>query len=243
MVPGDGRGAIARGAVLALSMFRARLRPRRRPAAASGRGALAALALLAGAAPAAEAPTACCTDPAAFRYQLLPDGGSTDFVIDRDSPSFEFQSGRSAFQAFALPVTGRSYALELRSFVTGPADPRRARVFYPVIAILTDDFMVSRTTELAALRFDLPVLERSSAPAYRVSLPVGGSAQRERYLVVFTPHQLAVPRVLPPIADAESAAEAARVAYLGAAPYGRLRITLRAIEPGAIAPPAEPPSP
>jgi hypothetical protein len=107
-----------------------------------------------------------------------------------------------------------------------------------VVAILTDDFLVSRATELELLRFDLPVLERTTRPAYRVSVPVDPAATRERYVVVFTPAKLATTRALPPISGPESAAEAARVAYLGAAPYGRLRITLR---PGEISAPAPPP--
>jgi hypothetical protein len=32
-------------------------------------------------------------------------------------------------------------------------------VFYPVVAVLTDDFLVSRSTELELLRFDLPTQE------------------------------------------------------------------------------------
>lgn len=210
---------------------------------------LAALALPgAGAAPPAgggEATAArCCTDPAHFRYEPLPADGAVDFEIDGRSPTFEFQSGRSAFRAFELPAGGRPYTLEVRSFLAGPPDPRRARVFYPVVAILTDDFLVSRATELELLRFDLPVLERTTRPAYRVSVPVDPLATRERYVVVFTPAKLATTRALPPISGPESAAEAARVAYLGAAPYGRLRISLR---PGEIAapppPPTEPPTP
>jgi hypothetical protein len=227
---------------------------RRRPAAprlpGAAVGAMLAWLLLpaADAAPPAgggeTSATRCCTDPAHFRYEPLPADGVVDFEIDSRSPTFEFQSGRSAFRAFELPTAARPYTLEVRSFLEGPADPRRARVFYPVVAILTDDFLVSRATELELLRFDLPVLERTTLPAYRVSVPVDPAATRERYVVVFTPAKLATTRALPPIAGAESAAEAARVAFLGAAPYGKLRITLR---PGEIAvspsPAAEPPAP
>ena len=63
---------------------------------------------------------------------------------------------------------------------------------------------------------------------------------RERYLVLFTPSRLSEGRLLPPITSPESAAEAAKIAFVGAAPYGRLRITLR---PGVDPPPAAPAPP
>jgi Maltose operon periplasmic protein precursor (MalM) len=192
---------------------------------------LAALAVAAGAG--ASAP-AVATDPAQFRYESLPADGAIDFAIDAKSPTFEFQTGVSAFRAFRLPAGGPFY-VDVRSFLDGPPDPARARVFYPVIAVLTDDFLVSRSTELELLRFDLPMQEGTLAPAYHVSLGIDPEHTRERYLVVFTPAQLVAGRRLPPISSAETAAEAAHVAYLGAAPHGRLRISVRRGEP---APPA-----
>ena len=194
------------------------------------------VAALAAAAPgpaAASAPVA-AGDPASFRYEALPAEGSVDFVIDQRSPTFEFQSGPSAYRAFRLPDLSHAYYVELRAFLDGPPDPERARVFYPVMALLTDDFLVSRQTELDFLRFDLPVFEQAAAPAYRVTVGVDPARARERYLIVFTPASLMSERTLPPISTPDSAADAARVAFLGAARYGRLRITLRSGEvPGS----------
>jgi hypothetical protein len=184
--------------------------------------ALAALAAVATAAP----PAVPDADPARFRYEPLPADGAVDFVIDAKSPVFEFQSGPSAFRAFALPAQTRPYVVEVRSFLQGGPDPRRARVLYPVVAVLTDDFLVSRSTDLEFLRFDLPLFEQTTAPAYRVTLPVDPTGTRERYLIVFTPARLTAGRALPPITTPDSAAEAARAAFLGASPYGKLRITL-----------------
>jgi len=198
--------------------------------------ALLGLALgVAGAAAGAAGPGKVPADPAEFRYEPLPAAGELDFAIDAKSPTFEFQSGRSAFRAFRLPAAGGPFYVDVRSFLDGPADPVHARVFYPVIAVLTDDFLVSRSTELEQLRFDLPMLEQTIAPAYHVSLGVDPEHTRERYLVVFTPAQLTAGHQLPPIATPESAAEAARVAFLGAAPHGRLRISIRRGEPAAHA--------
>lgn len=226
-------------------------------------GAASACAALLGlaAGPAAAAPTElqlveatapCCEDPSRFGYQPLPADGSVEFAIDRKSPLFEFQSGKSFFQAFRLPTAGRPYTLELRSFLENPDSPRTARVFFPVIAILTDDFLVSRATDLDALRFDLPVLEQTIAPAYRVQMPVDPANARERYLVVFTPAQLLAARGVQ-VTTPETAAQAARSAFLGASAFGRFRITLRpttsaqdeapAADPTAPQPGTEPPTP
>ncbi len=194
---------------------------------------LAALAAAAGAVAVAAGPAPAATDPAQFRYEPLPAEGVVRFAIDARSPTFEFQTGVSAYRAFQLPADGGPYYLEVRSFLEGPADPARARVFYPVVAVLTDDFLVSRSTEAELLRFDLPVLEGTSAPAYRVTLGMDPAHTRERYLVVFTPARLGAGRELPPISTPESAAEAARVAFLGAAPHGRLSITIRREDAGA----------
>jgi hypothetical protein len=196
--------------------------------------ALVGLAALAVAAVAGATAPAMAADPAQFRYEALPADGAVDFAIDAKSPTFEFQTGVSPYRAFRLPPGGPFY-VDVRSFLDGPPDPARARVFYPVIAVLTDDFLVSRSTELELLRFDLPMQEGTTAPAYRLSLGIDPEHTRERYLVVFTPAQLLAGRQLPPISSAESAAEAAHVAFLGAAPHGRLRISVRRGEP---APPA-----
>jgi hypothetical protein len=197
------------------------------------RVAAAACAVLLGAAAAAaptdlalvEATAPCCADPSRFGWQALPSEGSVDFAIDRKSPLFEFQSGKSFFHAFRLPSSGRPYTLELRSFLEDAESPRSARVFFPVLAVLTDDFLVSRATDLDALRFDLPMLEQTIAPAYRVQLPIDPANTRERYLVVFTPTQLLAARGVQ-VTTPESAAQAARSAFLGASAFGRFRVTL-----------------
>jgi hypothetical protein len=188
----------------------------------------------------AAATPACCKDPDSFRYEALPATGSVEFRIDAASPRFVFQTGPSAFRAFKLPAVDRPYLLEVRSFVDGGPDPRRAHVFYPLVAVLTGDFLISRLTELEYLRFDLPFLELTSAPAYRLVVPFDPKNVREQYLVVFTPGELATGRELPPVTTPDSVADAAKAAYLGAAPYGRLRITLQF---GETAPPDPDPAP
>jgi Maltose operon periplasmic protein precursor (MalM) len=200
--------------------------------------ALAAVALLAAPAPAAPpSPVppalagvkACCSDPAQFRYQPLPASGNVDFDINKQSPAFEFQSGLSHFQAFALPALSKPYVIEIRSYISGGPDPLRARVLYPVAAILTDDFIVARAAGLEQLRAEIPIMEQATSPAYRLAIPFDPGASREKYLVVFTPSHLLAEHALPPFNDPESVAVAAREAFLGASPQGKLRITVRTV--------------
>jgi hypothetical protein len=155
--------------------------------------------------------------------------GSVEFDINKQSPAFEFQSGLSHFQAFALPALSKPYVIEIRSFISGGPDPLRARVLYPVAAVLTDDYIVARAAGLEQLRPEIPIMEQASNPAYRLAIPFDPGSTREKYLVVFTPAHLLAEHALPPFNDPDSVAVAAREAFLGASPQGRLRITVRTI--------------
>jgi hypothetical protein len=184
---------------------------------------LAGLALAAGAAAGERAPA----DPGEFRYEPLSVDGTLETSIDAATAVFEFKTGRSAFRAFRLPALDRPYLIEVQSLLSGGTDAARGRVFYPVAALLNDDFMVSRQTDLDALRFDLPVFENARAPAYRLSIGVDPAQGKERYLVVFTPAALLSARPADDATTPEEAAKAAHEAFPGAAAGGVLRITVR----------------
>ena len=185
--------------------------------------AVAGLCLAAAALAAERSPA----DPGVFHYEPLPASGGLDVRIDAATPVFEFKTGRSAFRAFRLPASDRPYLVEVQSLLSGGTDAAHGRVFYPVAALLNEDFMVLRQTELDALHFDLPVFENARAPGYRLSIGIDPAQAKERYLVVFTPAALLAPRPVDEAATPEAAAKAAREAYPGAAAGGRLRITVR----------------
>jgi maltose operon protein len=174
------------------------------------------------------------TDPAEFRYEALPVSGVVDFAITRQSPTFEFQTGKSAYRAFALPATTVSYLLDVESFVDGGPDPRDSHVLYPVVTLMLEDYLVSRTTDIDSLRFELPILEQARAPAYRLTVLVDPSHSKERYLVIYTPEASKVgrePEAGPAVADDDEQEETPRHALLGASPLGRLRISVRPTAP------------
>jgi hypothetical protein len=165
-------------------------------------------------------------DPSEFEYQPLPAEGALDLNIGPDSPVFEFHSGKSPFKAFRLPVTNAPYLIDVISYLANPDDLDRARVFYPVVALLSDDMVVTRTSEVDALRFDLPVLERSSAPAYRLTLAIDPTRASERYLVIFTDQTL-IEHGMPaePSSD-EQDTDIPPQHFAGATRYGRLRVII-----------------
>ncbi len=105
-------------------------------------------------------------------------------------------------------------------------------VFYPVVALLDDTFIVTQMTGLDNLRLEPALATVGGETGLAVSVGINPAEQRGRYLVVFTPAALlgAPPDsrregdLLTPssIAWLERRGETA----LPASPYGRLRITV-----------------
>ena len=174
--------------------------------------------------------TPCCDDPSGFRFSALPPRGYADAVIDRTSQVFDFHSGVSPFVAFELPAQTVPYRVRVKSLFDAGGDDDG--VFYPVIALLDDTFIVTHMTALDNLRLEPALATVGGEAGLAVSLGIDPAEQRGKYLVVFTPAALlgAPPDnrregdMLTPssIAWLERRGETA----LSASPYGRLRITV-----------------
>lgn len=147
------------------------------------------LLMLAGCA-AGAAVTPCCTDPATFPFQPLPAAGHAETRIDRRSPVFEFQSGPSPFAAFELPQAAGPYRLRVKSLFEPAA---AGGVFYPVLAVLDDAFVVLRLTGLDNLRLEPALATPGGESGLAVTLAMDPATERGRYLVVFTPAALLAP--------------------------------------------------
>ncbi|MBM5812434.1 MAG: hypothetical protein FJ191_10795 [Gammaproteobacteria bacterium] len=132
----------------------------------------------------------CCTDPAAFPFQSLPERGRAEARIDGRSPVFEFQSGPSPFVAFELPRAAGPYQLRVKSLFQPAAD---GGVFYPVLAVLDETFVVLRLTSLDNLRLEPALATPGGESGLAVTLAMDPAAERGRYLVVFTPAALLGP--------------------------------------------------
>lgn len=128
----------------------------------------------------------CCDDPAQFAYAELPASGGLDFVIGSAAPAFEFQSGLSRFAAFRLPDTEEPYRVRIKSYFDGPAPPGGS-VFYPVLAMMDESFIVTRVSNLDNLALDTALATPAGETGLAVTAPFDPGMMRERYLVVFTP--------------------------------------------------------
>jgi hypothetical protein len=174
---------------------------------------------------------ACCDDPSGFAFQPLPERGYADATVDRASPAFEFQSGLSPLAAFKLPRVTAPYRLRIKSlFDNGRSDA--ASVFYPVVALLDDTYIVVRMTSLENLRLEPALATVGGEAGVAVTLPIDPALEDGRYLVVFTPAALlgAAPEerregdMLTPATMAWLERRGDTV--VPASPYGRLRITI-----------------
>lgn len=176
--------------------------------------------------------TPCCDDPSGFTFVALPPRGYANAVVDLASPVFDFHSGLSPFVAFELPALAAPYRVRVKSlFDPGKADDDEA-VFYPVVALLDETFIVTQMTGLDNLRLEPGLATVGGEAGLAVTLAINPADQHGKYLVVFTPATLigAPPDsrregdLLTPssLAWLERRGETA----IPASPYGRLRITV-----------------
>jgi len=175
--------------------------------------------------------TPCCDDPSGFTYAALPKQGHADAVVDGASPVFDFQSGLSPFAAFELPDHSVPYRVRVKSlFDRKGADD--AGVFYPIVALLDDTYIVVHMSGLESLRMEPALATAGGENGFAVSIGIDPAEQRGRYLVVFTPAALLGQ---PPSGEREgdlltvsslAYLERRGEAALPPSPYGRLRITV-----------------
>jgi hypothetical protein len=175
--------------------------------------------------------TPCCDDPSGFRFVALPKQGHADAVVDASTPVFDFQSGVSPFAAFELPAQSAPYRVRVKSLFDAKGGDKSG-IFYPVIALLDDTFIVVHITGLEALRLEPALATTNGETGLAVSIGIDPAERRGKYLVVFTPAALLG---RPPPEDREGdMLSLSAVAYmerngesaLPASPYGRLKITV-----------------
>lgn len=182
----------------------------------------------------------CCDDPSAFAFEPLPGQGIARVIVGRTSPVFEFHSGPSPFAAFELPRATTPYRLRVQSLFD-PDGGDETGVFYPVVALLDDTFIVVRMTSLDHLRLEPALATVGGESGLAVTVPIDPEVETGRYAVVFTPAALlgAAPGghregdLLTPATLAWI--ERRGPAMVPASPYGRLRITVAPETPAAPA--------
>lgn len=173
----------------------------------------------------------CCDDPSGFSYGALPRQGHAQATVDAKTPVFDFQSGLSPFVAFELPDQPSRYRIRVKS-VFDRKDGGKDGVFYPVVALLDDTYIVVHMTGPESLRLEPALATPGGEPGLAVSIGIDPAEQEGKYLVVFTPAALLGK---PPPADREGdVLSVSSLAYMErrgeagipASPYGRLSITV-----------------
>jgi hypothetical protein len=176
--------------------------------------------------------TACCDDPSTFQFAPLPRQGYADATVDPASPVFEFQSGLSPFAAFELPDDAATpYRIRVKSLFDRKGGGEGG-VFYPVVALLDESFIVVHITGLDSLRLEPALATAGGESGLAVSIGVNPAEQKGKYLVVFTPAAILGKApdedregdmlTLSSMAYMERKGQAA----LPPSPYGRIRLTI-----------------
>jgi hypothetical protein len=184
--------------------------------------------------------TPCCDDPSGFNFGVLPGQGRTQATVDAATPVFDFQSGVSPFAAFELPQQSSRYRIRVKSLFDARGGGQNG-VFYPVVALLDDAYIVVHMSGLESLRLEPALATPGGEAGLAVSLGIDPAERNGKYLVVFTPAVL-LGRPPPPdregdmlsissLAYMEQRGEAA----LPASPYGRIAITVAPETPLAAA--------
>lgn len=175
--------------------------------------------------------TPCCDDPSGFDFVALPRQGRLDAVIDAKSPVFDFQSGVSPFVAFALPDQASRYRIRVKSLVD-PKAGDASGIFYPVIALLDDTFIVVHMSGLESLRLEPSLATVDGKTGLAVSVGIDPDEQKGKYLVVFTPAAL-LGREPPDDREGDLLSMSAFAwmersgdGAMPASPYGRLQVTV-----------------
>jgi len=181
----------------------------------------------------------CCGSLAEFKYEPIPKEGVISFKIDKSSAAFMFQSGKSYFKAFALPMREGPYYLHIKSFGLGE-QIRDAHIFYPQVALLDEQFTVLKQSDSAdfSLKKAGPA-ETASVSWTALPIKVEGSFLVEnpqtKHIVLFTSDKLlaasspfltmsTLPVILPGIVTALPAGqERVRIRH---SPFGMLHIEI-----------------
>jgi hypothetical protein len=175
--------------------------------------------------------TPCCDDPSGFEFVTLPKQGRVDAVLDARSPVFDFQSGVSPFVAFELPDQVSRYRVRVKSLIDPKADDSSA-IFYPVIALLDETYIVVHMSGLESLRLEPALATVGGQSGLAVSVGIDPAGQKGRYLVVFTPAAL-LGRMPPDDREGDVLSLSALAwmerggnGALPASPYGRLQVMI-----------------
>lgn len=123
----------------------------------------------------------CCERIDQLPYQPIKADFSGDVVIDTSAPAYAFDSGKSFFRAFALPVDSKSFEIRLYSQAGDT-------VLAPSAMLLDADFRITRLLDADDFTY-VPAsgMKGDSLDArLRIDRLYRDNPNNERYLVLFT---------------------------------------------------------
>ena len=128
----------------------------------------------------------CCESYAQFHFKPLDFRETERIIINRESPVFQFDTGKSYFQAFSLPMPGKSYSIIVSSYlVEQKTRSGTSYVFSPVVMFLDADYRVTRKVDKG---FAAVVNAGNSIndAKLEVSITINPRAANERFMVIYT---------------------------------------------------------
>ena len=133
-----------------------------------------------------ETAAVCCEKYEQFYFQPLKLGATESVTINRSSPAFLFDGGKSYFKAFSLPAAGKPYFVIVSSyFVDKEKRSGEPYIFSPVVMLLDADYRVTRKVDKG---FVAPISSGNSMnhATLEVEIAVNPRAADERFMVVYT---------------------------------------------------------
>ena len=128
----------------------------------------------------------CCERYEQFDFQPLKLGATESITIDRSSPTFLFEGGKSYFKAFSLPAAGKSYFVIVSSFFVDKNNRSLPPyIFSPVVIFLDADYRVTRKVNNGIV---IPINAGNSMnhTMLEMEIAVNPRTADERFMVIYT---------------------------------------------------------
>ena len=133
-----------------------------------------------------ESAAVCCERYEQFYFQPLKLLATESFTIDHGSHAFLFESGKSYFKAFSLPVAAHPYSVIVSSyFVDKEKRSGEPYIFSPVVMFLDADYRVTRKVDNGIV---IPINSGRSMnhATLEIEIAMNPRAANERFMVIYT---------------------------------------------------------
>lgn len=128
----------------------------------------------------------CCASYAQFYFEPLNFSETESITINRESPAFQFDTGKSYFKAFRLPVTDKSYVIIIQSyFIEDTTRSGASFVFSPAVMFLDAGYSVTRRLDKG---FYAAIDAGGSLSKARLEteIPINPRSAAEKFVVIYT---------------------------------------------------------